>query len=742
MATLTKEYINNLLQQSPNEVAFNKFECISTVTYTDTSDRPYVYFKIKDDYPDLYFDVHDTTDYINQYYYRDSTSEWRLNAYLNPCMSATATVAASTPQKYAFLRTAVYNWLSIADGGKCGDPNQGVMSVVKYQGFGAFAPPQIPTAVIVNNVANTTETHTQNGNAVTITITTQSEYLGFATPPNAVYTDTDGIQQTTAATVSNVSGGVAAAWNLSNVDTAVNIVLNGVIDRRLWTNALLTQCTVNGVNLSNYNYVSYVNIITVNVNSGYHFETSPKLEVYSDSTKLTTLDFTVNVNTASLTVDLSQYPTATQITILGEAVQNTFNFINNIGNSTLQTSVSGNTVTATITASASYLKFSTAPTVVYYVNGTLQTDNMTVATVNDRETATATITADFDTVQFNGVLTQYFEVEYNLTNATKISGKTFVFVTENTLQIEVAANNSYCFEVEPTALISGALIYDTLPFTFVGGEEPFLCAVITIDLTQYDRNNIQVIEVTAAAVPLVAYNYGAVNVYKVTKANLNAFARLRYDSVHGLVDLGNYVITLKRLYFRIAATVDDTIKCANYDTQINCSVPITDTKTINCGTLTIPQYAENASDYTNTEITIFMPFVGFYTIPSDYINKEISLVYVVSAVTGKGYAKLSCNDIVFASYECETSDNMMFEKITNNAQINQLQYNRFEGLQPYIIVKHLQDNNNFIANAECKRGLISTFNGYCEFTEIELTAEITATERKMIIDALKNGVYV
>lgn len=739
MATLTKEQINAMLADSVNELSL-KFECIEDVNYSSIDDYKRPHFQIKSDYPNLYFEKYANTDYITQEYWNGT--EWSLNQTVNPCTSSTATTQSNTPQKYAYIYTAVKNLITTANGGGVG------ANGVRFVGYGAFAAPAVPTAVIVNNVANVTESHTQNGNAVTIELTTQTEYVGFKTPPTATYTDTNNTVQTAAATITSANARVVATWNLTDVDTSVNIVLNGAIERRVSAVALLTQCTLSGINTNGYNYISDVSTITVTANAGYSFTTAQSCKIYANSTLLVTLFMPSNGNNASITIDLTNYPTATEVAITATATEQVYNFVNNIANSGLQTSVSGNTFTATITANATNLKFSTAPTVQYYSSGALQTANMTVSTVNDYETATATITADRDTVTFSGVLTQYFEVEYNLSNATKISGKTTVFVTESALQVVLEANNNYCFEVAPTALITGVQIYDTLPFTFVEQEEPYFTASINVDLTEYNRNNIRVIEVTAAAVPLVAYNYGAINVYKVTKANINAFANVRFTTIQNsngdYLDLADYVITLKRLYFRVGATVDDTIKCQNYDLHINAATPVIDVKTIDCGVVAVPLVAENASDYSNTEISLFLPFVGYQSISSDYLNKEITLKYVCSAVTGKGFAKLIVDNITFASFECEVSDNLIFEKITNNAQINQLQFNRLDGLQPYAIVKRYADCNELLHNSDCKRGVIGTFAGYCELTEVENLAisEISENEKALIIELLAKGVVV
>lgn len=747
MATLTKEYINAMLANSVNELSL-KFECIEDITYSSKSDYKRPHFQIKSEYQNLYFEKYGNTDYITQQYH-DGT-QWALNQTFNPCATATSTTQSSTPQKYAYIYSKVENLMLIADGGFVGDPGQGVSMPIKYVGFGDFAAPSVPTAVIVNNVANVTESHTQNNNAVTIELTTQTEYVGFKTPPTATYTDTGNTIRDVNATITSANARVKATWNLTNVDTSVNIVLNGAIERRISCGAYLEHATISGIDTTNYVYESDVSTITLTAANGYTFATPPTLSLSANGSVVTTLNFTINGNTATITPDLSQYPTVTNLGVIGVATEQTFTFVNNIANGNLQTSVSGNTITATITANATNLKYSTAPSVAYYSSGALVTAAMTVTTVNDYVTATATIIADSGTnVTFDGVLTQYFEVEYNLTNAAKISGKTTVFVTETALNIEVTANANYCFEISPTALVSGVSIYDTLPFTFEETEEPYFTASISIDLTEYNRNYIHVIEVTAAAVPLVAYNYGAINVYKVTKANINAFANVRFTTIQNssgdYVDLAEYVITLKRLYFRVGATVEDTIKCQNYDLHINAATPVIDVKTINCGVVTVPYVAENASDYTNTEITLFLPFVGYQTISSDYLNKEITLQYVCSAVTGKGYSKLICDGITFASYECEVSDNMIFEKITNNAQINQLQFNRLDGLQPYAIVKRYADGNELLYNADCERGVIGTaFNGYCEFIEVENLAisEISESEKTLIVDLLSKGVIV
>ena len=241
----------------------------------------------------------------------------------------------------------------------------------------------------------------------------------------------------------------------------------------------------------------------------------------------------------------------------------------------------------------------------------------------------------------------------------------------------------------------------------------------------------------------VGGNYGAINVYKVTDDNLNAFSTIRFNKAEN-IDLGKYVNRLKRIYANIENGKKDVIKCANFVTDISVFEPRTDKKTLDFGTATITDHNKDNTDY-ESAIQLFVPFTGLVSIPNEYIGKEIHLYIDINVITGGGLYRLTCDDIQFQTGECTPSTDVLYRTSDYN-QIGGDAWNEnlFMGLEPYIILRWYESKNANGRNNDFKRGYISNFKGFNSFTDIEpiSSAIMLANEQQMINNALQTGVYI
>ena len=576
--------------------------------------------------------------------------------------------------------TKTTNYCSFTYGGGTNDKNGDIIFI---WGYGNFLP-TYPT--LTNNIT------APNGVTFNAPTAIQSnEFWFFVTPRisssdaigytfknvTATYHTTNG-ETTVNAEIKTFTNGLKRVFaKLTDYDIQYDTILNGVCGKSVNVGSYITNAVLNGLPSEVLNVDTL--ILGVNANGGYYFDSAPVCRVYTTGTVLVdTVNFTMNGDgtIGNLTIDLNNYPTATYIEFVGDAIAQplpTYNFVNNVENATLSTSVTDTTVTATLTATNRKHGFLQPPTVTYNANGTPTTATMQVTDDGtSAPTATLTFVADVGTVTFNGAAVFRVEIDVTPTNGTVngLDNGNYIYANK-TYNLRFVAANGYCFEVKPTVKFWASGWTDTLTADFESEEEPHLAASITINITTLygeDVGDLLTVDLIANGVPITAYNYGAINVYKVSNAILNDFAAVRYfiDQTSGNgVDLGAFCITLKRLYFRVGYTLPDVIKCANYATNVSASTPLTDVTAIDCGAVEIPTPNNTAADY-DSEITAFLPFVGFVSLPSDYVGKTIDLQYVCSAVTGKGFAKFSYNGICFASYSCEVSDNLIFEKITND----------------------------------------------------------------------------
>ena len=260
----------------------------------------------------------------------------------------------------------------------------------------------------------------------------------------------------------------------------------------------------------------------------------------------------------------------------------------------------------------------------------------------------------------------------------------------------------------------------------------------------------------AYPVTVVGGKYGAVNVYLVTIDNLDAFSKKRYFRVTGTdpqtgasiyenVDLGDYVNKIIRIYTPIKASSTDVIRCGNYNTNISCFQPETDKITLDFGNITIPNNNKNNVDF-ESEINLFLPFLGFVNISSEYIGKTINLKYVINVITGNGSALISCDGVMFQVEEVEPKNNVLYlSQNTESKTIGSDDWNErlFYGIEPYLLVKWFNSVGDGLNN-DRKSGKIGDFTGFSRFDDIEpiSTTEMLTDEQKQIYNLLNSGVYV
>ena len=260
----------------------------------------------------------------------------------------------------------------------------------------------------------------------------------------------------------------------------------------------------------------------------------------------------------------------------------------------------------------------------------------------------------------------------------------------------------------------------------------------------------------AYPVAVVGGKYGAVNVYLVTIDNLDEFSKKRYFRVTGTdpqtgasiyenVDLGDYVNKIIRIYTPIKASTTDVIRCGNYNTNISCLQPETDKITLDFGDITIPNHNKNNVDY-ESDVQIFLPFLGFVNISNEYTGKTINLQYVINVVTGNGSALFSCDGVIFQVEKVEPRNNILYlSQNTESKTIGSDDWNErlFYGIEPYILIKWYNSVGSGLNN-DRKSGNIGSFTGFSRFDDIEpiSTTEMLTDEQKQIYTLLNGGVYV
>lgn len=363
------------------------------------------------------------------------------------------------------------------------------------------------------------------------------------------------------------------------------------------------------------------------------------------------------------------------------------------------------------------------------------------------QTASVTIT-DVDLtkpITLTGVCATGIPVTNNLVNCTA-EGLKEVYQKNEILQVTLTANDGFSFKKDDTPpTLNGISSFGEIHqiFDFSDGDKT---ASLMIDMSTVEEQSVDELTLDGGAVadipPAPTDNYGAVNVYVVTSDDMDTIATERF---YENTDRTNYVNRIKRVYLNIPTSGDKKIQFGDYTSSVSGKLPSAQVIECDFGTVTLPSHNENTTDYDGA-FSLFIPFRGFVDIPSEYAGREISLVCLTDIITGEGVAKLSCGGIMFATYDIEPSQDVLFRTVTQ--QINQIGNDTWNnqilaGLEPYIVCKWYEGRP---ATAETTQKVvkIGDCRGYSSFSDVEpiTTPTMLADEQRDIYTLLKDGVYI
>lgn len=275
-------------------------------------------------------------------------------------------------------------------------------------------------------------------------------------------------------------------------------------------------------------------------------------------------------------------------------------------------------------------------------------------------------------------------------------------------------------------------------------------------------NNSTYITVYASAHPVknVGDDYGAINIYSVTKDIIQTVTAKRYFkntvdtakqyiTVYQDIDLGQYINSIRRFYFNVPTNATGTIYCGNYSTETTGGLPTDTVFTFDFGDIPLQGINNTCTDYLG-EITLYLPFVGFKNVPVDYMNKTVNVTYKVDIVNGFGVVLLSCDGVVFDEITCTPCKELIY-KTWNDTDVTTVgELDRvnplLSGLEPFVILKQYRETTG--NNNDKKNVTVGDMVGYCRFDELSTGEQTTGyckpikTEYDEICNLLQQGVYM
>lgn len=440
--------------------------------------------------------------------------------------------------------------------------------------------------------------------------------------------------------------------------------------------------------------------------------------------------FSVPVKTNNeVTINGTFTPKLKELTIINHVSGTTANYVQN-----------GEKFDITLTGNTDGV-FSVVPVVSYKnESGTETTGNMNV----NGKTATFSVpVATNENVTITGTFTpktpqKDVPVTYNLTNCT-ITPQPQTVKTGDTFNANVTPHSNY--QLDRCNIIWNDGTQDT-NISVTGGVISFNVPDNCVSIT---------IKATASIIAPVGVNYGAINVYRVTLENLDAFSKQRFfdikDDTQGIyeeVNLGIFVNRIKRIFTNVPVSGTDTLKCGNYNTGIAVQTPEKDVLTIDFGNVELKGLNDNAEDY-NAQISVFIPCRGFVAVDSKYIGKTVNLSIKVNVITGDAVAFLSCDDVTFQLETFSLCRDVIYK--TGTSELNLVGGEQWDeqilfGLEPYVLITQNQTLTQPVNNTQ-ENVTIGNVTGYAQFENVDLnTVNLLVDEYNKIISELETGVYL
>lgn len=352
-------------------------------------------------------------------------------------------------------------------------------------------------------------------------------------------------------------------------------------------------------------------------------------------------------------------------------------------------------------------------------------------------TATFILTNDV-TISANAV--ECYPITQNITNATSNYTLGYI-IAGQTVSIVITPNVGYYFPTGSCTYIDSNGV--TSPMSIVNGEA--VCSFYVDSIYQYSG---QVINANAIKQP--TEKYGFIGIYNPTLSQLITLSQQRFvNPQQGLVDLTGYVISLKKYYCNVTIDGSENVYYGTHNTNVMCNTIDTKPFELDCGNVEIDELYNNTLDYDNTQIEIYLPFIGNVTLNTKRVmGKTVSLIYKVNPINGDCVVILydSISDIIIESGNI--SFQIPIKEHETSIYVNNYNENPLfmASLTPQIRIEtdeiyndnplHGFDNNLWVQISDC--------NGYVMFSDIDFRPinKINKDEYDEIVALLKRGIIV
>ena len=615
-----------------------------------------------------------------------------------------------------------------------------------------------------NNITYTTyKTETDPfDDSTTVTITCDDGFV-FDGAPTVKYVNTSGAQTVVTTTLNDTA----------TVATAIIEDLKNIVSLDGKTKAKPVE-PVEPTVTNNITYTTYKTetdpfedstTVTITCDGGFVFDGAPTVKYVNTSgaqtVVTTTLNDTATVATAIIEdlkniVSLDGKTKAKHV----EPVEPTVT--NNIQDATETHSVDGDTVTVNLSSKKVMLNASCA-----YVGKDGSNKNVPV-TINvvvnpdvDVDSVTSNGSVVLPDVDFNhpivitGTTKQAIPVIYSLSGCTPVEKPDYCFVGE-VLTMTLTADDENEFADASKCTITGySNITDIRVFNMTISQDKLTATgsiTPTVGTSGADDVYILVAGV-ASPTSTPTKKYGFINAYVLNEKNLDDFATARFVAYTGnypstkedpiSYDLGDYVNRVKRFFFPVKKGSTSKLMCGTFQVDTDVYNLADDTKVVSFGSVDIPNITESTADY-DTELNMFVPFIGLVSLPVDIIGCTVTLEMRVNLLGGGGVYLLTCDDRIVWADEVQPNTDVLFR--TQKQEVRTVGGSKFDstylmGLTPYIILQKKTITSAGVETSASRLTKVKDISGFTKLVNVKFadTSNMLMEDVNNITTILRNG---
>lgn len=614
---------------------------------------------------------------------------------------------------------------------------------------------------VTNNVAHTTYKTKTSGSNTIITLTCDGGFTFDGVPTVTYGADPEDPFSDSTTENMTVSGNVAT-FTLATDSYGGYATLDGKTKEAI-------QEPQNNISGTTYTTeedpFEEITTVTITCNDGLVFDGVPTVTYVNTTGQQTVVQTIVNETNTVATAEISdlKYIVSLNGKTKHKPVAPTEpTLTNNVPDSKESHTVDGHSVTVNLASKKVMLNVSCA-----YVatDGSSKkvpvTVNVVINDVADTDTVTSNASVTLPNVDFNhpivitGETKQAIRIDYNLSGCIPVTKPTYCFVGEP-LTINLKADSGNQFTDATKCTLTGYSTTSTSYIVTMTISEDKLTATGTITPTvgSEDRDDFYII-VDGIAEPQAAptKKYGFINAYVLNEKNLEDFATARFVPYTGdsgstkddpiSYDLGDYINRVKRFFFQVDKGSSSKLMCGNFMVDTTVYNLDSDKKVISFGSVEIPNVTQSTADY-DTELNLFVPFIGLETLPVDLIGHTVALEMRVNLLGGGGVYVMTCDDRIVWTKEVEPCTDVLFR--TQKQEIQVLGGSKFDstylmGLTPYIVLQKKTITSTGVETASSRLTKVKEVSGFTKMVNVKFadTTNMLSDDVNTIINILRNG---